>query len=57
MNNDKQIEELEISFYIFFFEEEESKELREHDLKEKDNFGFMILSCRDIIRSFSKQPP
>ena len=38
MNNDKQMEEYETSFYNFIFEEEDNKELKKNDLKELQNF-------------------
>ena len=46
MNKDEQIEEYEISFYTFIFEEEDNKELKKNDIKRKDNFGFAIFFLR-----------
>ena len=42
-NNDEQIEELEIYFYTFIFEEEENKELKKNDVKWRDSFGLMFI--------------
>ena len=49
MNNDEQIEELEIAFYTFIFEEEDNKELKKNDLRGKGKFGFVTLFCRGTI--------
>ena len=54
MNKDEQIEEYEISFYTFIFEEEDNKALKKNDIKRKDNFGFAIFFFTERQMSFFK---
>ena len=39
-------------FYIFTFEEEESKDLKMNNMKRKKNWGFGIVSHRETIFEF-----
>ena len=48
MYNDEQIEEYEIPFYTFIFDEEDTKEIKTNDVKGKDNLMYVIL-CRETI--------
>ena len=43
---------MKIFFYIFTFEEKDSKDLKVYDVKRKGNFGFGIFSCRETILEF-----
>ena len=52
MNYDEQIKKLETSFYTFIFEEESNKKLKKNDVREKGNFGFVILFYREAISIF-----
>ena len=47
MNNDKQIQKYEKSFYTLIFEEEDNEELKKNDLKEKNFNCFVIPLQRD----------
>ena len=52
MNNDEQIEEYEISFYTFIYEEENNKEPKKNDVKGKFCDTFLILYCGETINVF-----
>ena len=52
MNYDEQIKKHETSFYNFIFEEESNKKLKKNDVREKGNFGFVILFYREAISIF-----
>ena len=53
MTNDEQIEEYEISFYTFIFEEEDNKDLKKNDVKGKENVVFVISFGRETISNFN----
>ena len=52
MNNDKQIQKYENSFYTLIFEEEDNEELKKNDLKEKNFNCFVTPFYREIISVF-----
>ena len=52
MTNDEQIEEYEICFYTFIFEED-NKDLKKNNVKGKENVVFVISFGRETIGNFN----